>query len=299
MMDMQQPGLPIIEVVGLRRRFGTKIALDNASLAIPSGLVFGLVGQNGAGKTTLIRHLLGLLTAQEGSVKVFGHDPARDPVAVLSRLGHLSEERHLPQWMRVHELLDYTRAFYPGWDCAFADQLCREFHLDSSQKVKTLSKGQHVRLGLVLALAHRPELLVLDEPSSGLDPVIRRDVLEAIIRTVADEGRTVLFSSHLLDEVERVADHVAMIHHGKVLLTDTLDEIKARHHHLVLRFATPVHEAPPVPGFLGGERHGDEWSIFCHHELDTIRRAVAELGAQLVEHRRPSLDEIFLAQIQA
>src|SRR5262249_14500579 len=152
------------------------------------GVVFGLVGANGAGKTTLIRHLLGLLRPNAGSVRVFGHDPVADPPAVLARVGYLSEENDLPGWMRVGELLRYTQAFYPAWDMDHAEDLRREFGLDPKAKVGHLSKGQRARAGLVVALAHRPELLVLDEPSSGLDPVVRRDILEAVIRAIAEEG---------------------------------------------------------------------------------------------------------------
>src|SRR5262249_43351922 len=160
---------------------------------VPRGAVFGLVGANGAGKTTLIKHVLGLLRAAAGSVRVFGRDPVADPVGVLSHVGYLSEEPDLPGWMRVAELLRYTRAFYPGWDDAYAERLRRDFGLDPAARVKHLSKGQRARAGLLIALAYRPDLLVLDEPSTGLDPVVRRDILEAIIRTVAEEGRTVLF----------------------------------------------------------------------------------------------------------
>ena len=174
--------------------------------------MFGLVGENGAGKSTLIKHLLGLWRAEAGSVKVFGLDPVPDPTAVLGRIGYLSEQPDLPGWMRVAELLRYTQAFYPRWDATYAEQLLRQFGLDAGARIRTLSKGQRARLGLIAAEAHRPDLLILDEPSSGLDPIVRRDILEAIIRTVTDEGRTVIFSSHLLDEVERVSDHVAMLH---------------------------------------------------------------------------------------
>ena len=131
--------------------------------------------------------------------------------------------------MRVDELMRYSRAFHPGWDDAYAEELRNAFALDPAAKIKTLSKGQKARAGLVVALAYRPELLVLDEPSSGLDPIVRRDILGAVIRTIADEGRTVLFSSHLLDEVEEVADHVTMIQRGKILMSAPLVEIKALH----------------------------------------------------------------------
>jgi ABC-2 type transport system ATP-binding protein len=222
-------GESVIDVSELTRRFGAKTALDSVSVSMQRGAVYGLVGANGAGKTTLIRHILGLLRAESGSVRVFGLDPVADPVAVLSRIGYLSEENDLPGWMRVDELIRYSRAFYPAWDDAYAEELRQAFALDSSAKVRTLSKGQKARAGLLIALAHRPELLVLDEPSSGLDPIVRRDILGAVIRTIADEGRTVLFSSHLLGEVEEVADHVTMINEGKIVLSAPLDAIRESH----------------------------------------------------------------------
>jgi len=219
----------VIGITALTRRFGAKTALDGVTLDLPRGAVYGLVGANGAGKTTLIRHILGLLRAEQGTVRVFGADPVADPVAVLSRIGYLSEENDLPGWMRVDELMHYTRAFFPAWDDHYAEELREAFSLDPTAKIANLSKGQKARAGLLVALAHRPELLVLDEPSSGLDPIVRRDILGAVLRTIAGEGRTVLFSSHLLDEVEQVADHVTMIRDGKIVLSGALDAIKASH----------------------------------------------------------------------
>ena len=218
-----------IEVTELTRRFDSKTALDSVTLSMPPGAVYGLVGANGAGKTTLIKHILGLLRAQSGSVRVFGLDPVADPVGVLSRIGYLSEENDLPSWMRVDELISYSRAFYPAWDDDYAEELRRSFALDPVAKIKTLSKGQKARAGLLVALSYRPDLLVLDEPSSGLDPIVRRDILGAIIRTIAGEGRTVLFSSHLLEEVEQVADHVTMIDHGRIVLSAPLEIIRDMH----------------------------------------------------------------------
>jgi ABC-2 type transport system ATP-binding protein len=219
----------VIEISALTRRFGARTALDSVSLSLPRGAVYGLVGANGAGKTTLIRHILGLLRAQSGSVRVFGLDPVADPVAVLSRIGYLSEENDLPGWMRVDELLRYSRAFYQAWDDAYAEQLRETFALDSAARVRNLSRGQKARAGLLIALAYRPELLVLDEPSSGLDPIVRRDIVGAVIRTIAGEGRTVLFSSHLLEEVEQVADHVTMISQGRIVLSAPLAAIRESH----------------------------------------------------------------------
>jgi ABC-2 type transport system ATP-binding protein len=286
----------VVELRGLTRRFGVKAALDNVTLTVPRGAVFGLVGANGAGKTTLIKHVLGLLRVQAGSVRVFGRNPVTDPVGVLSRIGYLSEENDLPGWMRVDELLRYTRAFYPGWDDAYAEDLRQRFNLEAAAKVKTLSKGQRARAGLLIALAYRPELLVLDEPSSGLDPIVRRDILGAIIRTIAQDGRTVLFSSHLLEEVERVADHVAMLHQGRLMFDASLDEIRATHRRLTLRFAEPRPAPPTLAGALAWEGAGQEWTAVCAGSPGGLRAAAEAAGGRVVEEHTVRLDEIFVAR---
>ena len=289
---------PIVEVQRLTRQFDGKIALNDLSLIGPRGGVFGLIGGNGAGKTTLIRHILGMLKAQTGSVRVFGLDPVENPVGVLGRIGYLSEDRDLPNWMRVHELIRYTQAFYPNWDPKYAEELREAFDLDPKAKVKALSRGQRARAGLLVALAHRPDLLVLDEPSSGLDPVVRRDILGAIIRTIADEGRTVFFSSHLLDEVERVADRVAIIHEGRIMLTASMDEIKESHRRMTLRFGKAMSQPPALVGTLACEGGGAEWTYVCNGESEQLRRAAEAIGATVVDDSALSLDEIFVSRIQ-
>ena len=285
----------VAAVANLSRSFGPKKALNDVTLTVPRGCVFGLVGENGAGKSTLIKHLLGLWLAETGSVRVFGLDPVSEPTAVLGRIGYLSEQPDLPGWMRVSELLRYTEAFYPRWDSAYAGQLLKQFGLDVDARIKTLSKGQRARLGLVAAEAHRPDLLILDEPSSGLDPIVRRDILEAIIRTVSDEGRTVIFSSHLLDEVERVSDHVAMLHKGTLRLCAPLDDIKAQHRRIVLLFTVAHAEPPNVPGAIRVDGAGREWTAIC----DAARIHGSALSASIVENSPASLDEIFVAYADA
>lgn len=288
---------PIVEVHRVTRQFGNKTALNDLSLSVPRGGVFGLIGGNGAGKTTLIKHLLGMLKAQSGTVRVFGLDPVENPVGTLGRIGYLSEDRDLPNWMRVGELMRYTQAFFPNWDDNYAEELREAFDLDGNAKVKNLSRGQRARAGLLIALAHRPELLVLDEPSSGLDPVVRRDILGAIIRTIADEGRTVLFSSHLLDEVERVADRVAIIHQGRIMLTASMDEIKESHRRVTLRFGQPTDRPPSLVGTLSFEGQGSEWSYICSGESSQLRRAAEAIGATVVGDDALTLDEIFVSRI--
>ena len=258
--------------------------------------MYGLVGENGAGKTTLIKHLLGLFKAQAGTISVFGLDPVKHPVEALGRIGYLSESRDMPDWMRVGELMTYTGAFFPKWNATFAEELRSMFELAKDQKIKSLSRGQQARVGLLLALAHRPDLLVLDEPSSGLDPIVRRDILAAVVRTVADEGRTVLFSSHLLGEVERVADRVSMLHNGQVVMSGAVDRILDEHHLLTVRFESPVGGQPQFAGAWGWSGEGAEWTCVCNGALDQLRGQVADAGAAVVEERRPSLEDIFVAR---
>jgi ABC-2 type transport system ATP-binding protein len=282
----------VISVTDLTRIFGAKAALSSVSLSVPRGGVYGLVGANGAGKTTLIRHILGLLRAQGGSVRVFGIDPVADPPSVLSRIGYLSEENDLPGWMRVEELIRYSRAFYPAWDDAYAEELRQMFALDPAAKIKSLSKGQKARAGLLVALAYRPELLVLDEPSSGLDPIVRRDILGAIIRTIAGEGRTVLFSSHLLEEVEQVADHVTMIRRGSIVLSAPLDEIRESHRCVTMRFAESRDQAPAIANVLRWDGAGQKWTAIVRGNFSELRTA-----GDIVSERAATLDEVFVAYV--
>jgi ABC-2 type transport system ATP-binding protein len=285
----------VIAVSHVTRTFGTKKALDDVSIEVPAGCVFGLVGENGAGKSTLIKHLLGFWRAESGSVRLFGLDPVADPVSVLGRVGYLSEDPDLPDWMRVWELLRFTQAFYPRWDAAYADQLREQFALHPEARIRTLSKGQRARLGLLAAEAHRPDLLILDEPSSGLDPIVRKDILEAIIRTVTDQGRTVLFSSHLLDEVERVSDHLAMLHRGVVRFCAPLDDIRMRHRRVVLHFAQPRSEPPAIAGAIRISGAGREWTVICDGAKSHAGAMAQSAGATVADDALASLDEIFVA----
>jgi ABC-2 type transport system ATP-binding protein len=288
---------PVVEIRNLSRRFGSTDALSDVQLQVPRGVVFGLVGANGAGKTTLIRHIMGLLRAELGVVSVFGMDPVSNPSSVLSRIGYMSEVSELPEWMSVHELIRFTRAFYPNWDDSYAESLRKTFELDDTKVVQSLSKGQRARLALLLAVAHRPELLVLDEPSSGLDPLVRRDILRAIIRTISDDGRTVLFSSHLLDEVERVADHVAIIEHGHIIQNDSLDSLKGRFHQAVFHFGTTRTAPPRADTFFNWQGGGRRWSAIFQGEADEAEKLSAQFDAEVVELATPSLNEIFVALV--
>jgi ABC-2 type transport system ATP-binding protein len=289
----------VIEIQALSRQFGKKYALQDIDFRVPRGIVLGLVGENGAGKTTLIKHLLGLLKAQTGTVRVFDKNPVEDPVGVLGRIGYLSENREMPQWMSVDEYIRYTRAFYPGWEKDYEQELIKSFDLDRNQLIKHLSRGQKAKVGLLVAIAYKPDLLLFDEPSSGLDPVVRRDMLTAIVRTITEESRTVVLSSHLLDEVERVADQVIMLHTGRIVLSDTLENIRLAHHQLIVRFEQNQSNKPALPGMLTCEGGPMEWSCICKENFDILKTAVQNLKGNIVECSSPSLDEIFVARVKA
>lgn len=286
----------IVDVNQLSRSFGRKNALDHVNFHAGEGRVYGLVGSNGAGKTTLLKHLLGLLRAHSGSVRVFGLDPVRDPVGVLSRVGYLSEERELPEWMRIDELMRYTQAYHPNWDVSYARELIETFGLDPAKKIKELSRGMRAQTGLIAAVAHRPGLLILDEPSAGLDAVVRRDILDAIVRTVADDGRTVIFSSHLLEEVERMSDHLTMMQDGRVVLSGALEDVRGGYRRSRVRFLQSFERPPVLDSALLMEGGGRMWSVVHSGAVEQFRPLVQALGGEVVESREATLEEIFLAR---
>ncbi len=288
----------VVKINNLSKTFGGKQALDKVSLEVIKGRVLGLVGENGAGKTTLINHILGAYKPEQGNVSVFGLDPIKYPKEVLSRIGYLSETRDLPRWMRIDQFIRYISAFYPSWDMEYANQLLKQFELDPKRKIGELSRGELARAGLLGAIAHRPDLLLLDEPSSGLDPVARMDILSAVVRSVAEEGRTVLFSSHLLDEVERIADDICMIHQGRVVLRGTLDDIRDRFHILVVQKSVETIDFSNIPGVLWVYQLGHAYEVLFEGGEDEGKERIQQIGGEIVGIQPPSLEEIFVAYVK-
>jgi ABC-2 type transport system ATP-binding protein len=256
------------------------------------------MGENGAGKTTLIKHILGLYRPEAGTVRVLGRDPAADPVGVLSQVGYLSEFLDLPLWMRVGELMRYSGAFYRTWDADYAEALRCQLDLNPAARLGNLSKGQQAKAGLLVALAFRPDLLVLDEPSSGLDPVARRDILETLLRSASEQGRTVFFSSHLLDEVERIANRVAMIHRGRLVLCGNLSEIHQSHHYARVRFESAPVSPPRWNDLLEAKGAGRDWELSWAGSAGALPEALMQGRLEVLERRPMTLDEIFLARIR-
>ena len=218
--------MSILALSNIHRSFEPGVpVLGGVDLTVETGEVVGLLGRNGAGKTTLLRIAMGMLHQQKGSVEVLGLDPHRQPVEVKSRLGYVSEDQILPTFLRVREVVDLHRSVFPSWDDDMARELVRRFAIRPNAKIKTLSKGQARQVALLCALCHRPELLLLDEPAGGLDAFARREFLETSIQALSDTGTTIVFSSHYLSDVERLADRVVMLHDAKVLIDSSMDEL--------------------------------------------------------------------------
>jgi ABC-2 type transport system ATP-binding protein len=208
---------PAIELQAVTKSFRRTEVLRGVTFRVERGKTFAFLGRNAAGKTTTIRMLLGLLKRDDGSIRVLGLDPSTEPLELRRRVGYLAEDQTMYGWMKVGEILSFVAPFYPTWDHDLALRYLRDFELPPRTKIKHLSKGQNVRLGLLLALAHRPELVILDDPALGLDPIMRKQFNRDLITHLQGEGRTVFYSSHLLYEVEPVADEVAILHEGRIV----------------------------------------------------------------------------------
>ena len=248
LLEADQPpdrGDPVIQVRDLTRYFGRKCAVDSVSFAVPRGSVFAFIGRNGAGKTTTIRMILGLLEPTRGSSAVLGHDSAGLPPEVRARIGYMAEGHPVYAWMRVSQCASFQRGCYPHWNQDVFAAVIDNFSIDPRTKAGHLSHGQRAGLHLAMTLAIEPELLVLDDPATGLDPAARRALLEAMIYFTRSRERTIFFSSHLLDEVERVADYVAVLDYSVLRACCTVETFCERVRRLVVRFpAQPPRELP-------------------------------------------------------
>jgi ABC-2 type transport system ATP-binding protein len=218
----------MIEIDGLQKRFKKTNAVDGLTLNVPKGSVTAFLGPNGAGKTTTIKCLLNLHEPDGGSVRLLGTDSRELGPKEFSQIGYVSENMELPEWMTVQELLNYCRPMYDTWDRAFEDKMLRDFDLPPATRLKDLSRGMKMKAALLSSLAYRPKLVVLDEPFSGLDPLVRDEFIRGLLELTEDEGWTVFVSSHDIEEVERLTDRVAIIHQGRLQLDESNDDLLGR-----------------------------------------------------------------------
>ncbi|MFK8110952.1 MAG: ABC transporter ATP-binding protein [Rubripirellula sp.] len=289
---------PVISAQGLTMRFRRCDALRGIDLQIEPGTVFALLGENGAGKTTLIRILTGFQKPTYGTCRVCGINPVRDPLAVRKRVGYVSDAPALYDWMTVAQIGGFAASFYDGRFLPRYDESIRRYKVAVDQKIGRLSKGQRAKVALSLALAHDPSLLILDEPTSGLDPKVRRDFLESMIDRAAT-GRTVFLSSHQISEVERVADTVAIVHNGKIVLTGKLNDLRQQISQVVVDVEDPLRALPPLPHpaeVLTEDYEGRQRQSFVQNLDPAMLALIRESpGVIDVRHRVATLEEIFVA----
>ncbi len=283
-----------IEFIGVHKSFRRTQVLSGLSLAVECGKTFAFLGRNGAGKTTAIRMMLGLLPRDAGVVRVLGLDPAEQPIEVRSRVGYLAEDQTMYGWMRVEEILRFVAPFYSTWDHDLALRYVREFELPPRTKIRHLSKGQNVRLGLVLALAHRPDVVILDDPALGLDPVMRKQFNLDLITHLQGEGRTVFYSSHLLYEVEPVADEVAILDGGRIVRQADVDTLRRDVRQFVLS-AEALAAVRDDMAVLDMRLAGDDVAV----TVQNASAIAALLQRDGVQHQivELNLDEIFAAYV--
>jgi len=285
-------GQPAICIDQLAKSYRSQQVLQNVSLSIPEGRTFALLGRNGAGKTTTIRILLGLIPADSGTVQIGGIDPATDPEKVRSRLGYLAEDQTMYGWMTPIELCQFLAPFYPTWDMQWARDYLHRFDIPQHTRIGRLSKGQSVKLGLVVAMAHRPPIIILDDPSMGLDPITRKEFNRDLVEHLQASGCTVLYSSHLLDEVEAVADDVAILDQGRIVRTGTTDRLREEVKQILLPVGSVAGTLKPA-GLLDVRQHDDRLAVITDHAGSYIE----QLAARGIDHDVVDLglDEIFEA----
>jgi len=286
-----------IEIEGLEFSYGRNKVLKGVDLNVPAGSIFGFLGRNGAGKTTTIKLLLGLFKPAGGFCRVGGLDPQTDSIAVRRTVGYMAEDQQMYGWMRIGQIIKWVASFYPGWDDKFTNKLLDMLELPKRKKVKSLSKGQNSRLALLLALGHRPKVVILDDPTLGLDPIARKDFLRYVISLLQTNGVTVFFSSHLLYEIEPVVDYVAILKEGVIVKSETTEQLRRSVKKLVLRGAGEI-KPNSVEGVLDIERVGDRIAVTVEDCDDGKRSAVEKkMGSDIIREVDLNLDEIFEAYV--
>lgn len=290
---------PILQFRGVTRRFGRRTAVLDLDLDVHPGEVVGLVGRNGAGKTTSLRLATGILWPDAGTIRTLGMDPVRDGDAVRVRASLMAEEGALYPDLTVAESIALVAGVHPRWDAERAERFRARMDLEPRARVRDLSRGNRAKLALTLAVASRPDLLLLDDPTAGLDPLVRREVLEGILEATADEGGAVVYASHLIHDVERTADRVVVLDDAHKVLDARVDDVRAR-----VRRAVAVFEgdAPAggngVPGLLHAAADGRTLTLAADATEDAVRAALASMGATAVEVEPMTLEDVLVALLR-
>jgi ABC-2 type transport system ATP-binding protein len=285
---------PYIAARGLGKSFSGKPVLADVSFTVEPGDVVGVLGKNGAGKTTLLELMLGFTRPTAGSVRLFGHDSFRLPGAAKARVGFVPQQDELINQLTAADQIGVIASFYPRWDDALIERLCNTWEIGLHERVKSMSVGQRQKLSILLALGHRPDLLILDEPVASLDPLARRQFLEPIVEVAADERRAVVLSSHIVSDIERLANKIWIVKDGQLWWRGDFDTLKESVVRLHVRASRPLPDAFAVPNALSLERNGTTATAVVRDWSDELHRDVrTRLDAQL-EVESLALEEIFL-----
>lgn len=289
-----------IETHDLSKQFGTVHAVSALNLRVACNQVTGFLGRNGAGKSTTIKMLLGMTHPTSGSGLLLGHsitDPKQN-LEARRQVAYCGEDKQLYAYMTVKQLIHFTASFYPDWRSEVASSLLHRFQLPPDRKIKALSKGMRTKVALLLALARRPSLLILDEPTEGLDPVAIEELLQTLSGLPAD-GTTVFFSSHQISEVERIADRACIIDRGRLAVDLSLDEIRQDHRRITLSFShQPPEHLFDMPEVRSIETHGRQMMVISSHGADAVVERAKTAGAVVVDIAPVNLRELFLGTVQ-
>lgn len=285
---------PIVRLARVTKTYGRSRVLDGLDMHIPEGSVYGLLGRNGAGKSTTLRMLLDLIRPSDGQLEVMGHAPAELPRELREQIGYSSDSMQLIPWLKVGELLNYNGAFYPAWDPEYVEQWLHRLELDTRKRVFSLSRGDRQKLALIMAIGHRPRLLILDEPAGGLDPLARKEFLESIIELIHESGTTIVLSSHQMSDIERIADHIGLMMNGRMRLEMPLEDFKTRSRRVQI-VGQNIPETLQLEGQL--QRNGrrgavevvlEDWSPLKEQKL------LEQFPGARIESSSLSLEELFL-----
>jgi len=285
---------PAISAHRLTKYYGDKKVVDNLSFRVDHGTVYGLLGRNGAGKSTAIKMLLGMVHPDCGSASVLGNDSQQLTPATRARVAYLAEGHPFYAWMTVGDAIRFARPFYPTWNDDLLRQILDYFALGPKTKIRRLSRGQQAQVSLALALAPDPELLIMDDPTMGLDPLVRREFLESMIEIIQRRGRTIFLSTHILSDVERIADRVGVIVDGVLRVDCPTDYFKEQVRKVVLEFGKTPPEYPATTGVISNRQIGTRRELVLVGEHDLHRQAIESLGAKNVDFVELNLEEAFI-----
>ncbi len=284
----------VINMQGVTRRYRSKTVLQNLSLRVPEGSVFGLLGKNGAGKTTLIKCVLGLLHPHEGQISVLEDHPGDFSNQTKEKIGYVPQSDRIYPWLNVRQLVAYTASFYFHWNTGLVERLLKEWELDEEDKVGLLSEGQAQKLAIILALGHEPSVLIFDEPVASLDPAARRNFLKTILDIVADRKCTIFFSTHITSDLERVADRVALLKDGKIDFCGELDVLKEEVKRLRVVSSVPLSREFQLDGLLHCELSKYEAILSVRGFHPDLKNQIEKKIGAKIEVEDLNLEEIFL-----